>query len=108
MEVYANFTGFMWESAQEMDALVVFAEVRCIPLLYDEHTSCLLLLPYLVCKTCCRWCFLLPCSIATMGKVNLLVHCCFSLHQVTSVALTSAIRASDRTSRVCFLPLRVA
>ena len=27
MEVYANYTGFMWESAKEFGALVVFAEV---------------------------------------------------------------------------------
>ena len=27
VEVYANYTGFMWESAKEFGALVVFAEV---------------------------------------------------------------------------------
>ena len=28
VEVYANFTGFVWETARDFDALVVFAEVR--------------------------------------------------------------------------------
>ena len=27
VEVYANYTGFMWESAKDFGALVVFAEV---------------------------------------------------------------------------------
>lgn len=30
VEVYANFSGFVWETAKEFDALVVFAEVACI------------------------------------------------------------------------------
>ena len=29
VEVYANYTGFMWETAREFKALVVFAEVCC-------------------------------------------------------------------------------
>ena len=27
VEVYANFTGFLWETAKDFNALVVFAEV---------------------------------------------------------------------------------
>lgn len=30
MEVYANFTGFVWETAKDFNALVVFAEVAAL------------------------------------------------------------------------------
>ncbi len=30
VEVYVNFTGFMWELGSEMNALLIFAEVRIL------------------------------------------------------------------------------
>ena len=76
MEVYANFTGFLWETAKEFNALVVFAEVAA-------------LLP----PSCCAFCSVqccshsttplqaiyrhdadaFVCSIATMARASLLV-----------------------------------
>ena len=44
MEVYANYTGFLWETAKDFKALVVFAEVICSFTLLV--LSCLMLLPF--------------------------------------------------------------
>ena len=39
VEVYANYTGFMWETAREFKALVVFAEVCCHAVLPQGFTE---------------------------------------------------------------------
>ena len=76
VEVYANFTGFLWETAKETDALVVFAEVACVclclPFTCAQDYVCATALHsfHQVYETNAD-CF--PCSIATMERVSLLV-----------------------------------
>jgi hypothetical protein len=42
VEIYANYTGFMWEAAREFEALVIFAEVHCRAFLLHSSAEWLL------------------------------------------------------------------